>query len=148
MTRRKVLGLLSLLSLGTVAAATAQPSTVHAEDQACATLAPELAKDPATSDVFTVLDSKNLYRFQERPYVRLPVGVKLKLRAPQGVSEADLHRAAVCTMQRGADAGSPLAVPGSALKVKRQGGHYELHITAADQGAAREIQRRAEALRK
>jgi hypothetical protein len=76
----------------------------------------------------------------------MPLGVKLALWAPSGVTEADLHRAAVCAAHSG-DTSSPLSVQGSAMRVLRSGSHYELHVTTNDQIAAREIQRRAEHLR-
>jgi hypothetical protein len=98
--------------------------------------------DPLRSEGFQVLAAKELYRVQERPFAHVPTGAKLMLRAPAGVTEADLHRAATC----GASELSPLSVPGAKLKVIRNGDKYELHVTADSRSAALEIQRRAKAL--
>lgn len=93
------------------------------------------------------LATKNLYRFQQRPYLRLPQGAAISIQAPAGVTAADLHNAAMCGALFGEDTTSPLTVPGAKLKVVRHEGKYELHITAEDRGAAREIQQRVAALR-
>jgi hypothetical protein len=89
-----------------------------------------------------VVGTQNLYRVQARPWAQIPTGAKLLVRAPAGVTEADLHRALRC----GASANSPLAVTGAALRVERSGDLYELQITATSRTSAREIQRRADAL--
>ena len=149
MTRLRVLALLSLSVLGIVTLCTSQFSlTGHAkaQDLACTGTQLELNNASAAAGAITLVETHNLYRFQERPYVRLPLGVKLALSAPAGASEADVHRAAECAASS-ADESSPLSVPGSALRVLRNGSRYELHVTAKDQKAAREIQRRAERLR-
>jgi hypothetical protein len=98
--------------------------------------------DPLRSEGFEVVAAKKLYRMQERPWVQIPTGAKILVRVPAGVTEADLHRAATC----GASAESPLAVEGAKVEVRRSGDLYELHVTASERGAAREIQRRASAL--
>lgn len=147
MTRRAARGLVSLGFLGLLATCVAQASfasPARAYDPSCGTLSADLRVDPVSSSAFTRLGVQNLYRYQARPYMRLPLGVRLALRAPQGVSEADLHRVAMCVAQ---SESSPLAVPGRQVRVVRNGGHFELHITASDRAAAREIQRRAAELR-
>lgn len=93
------------------------------------------------------LATKKLYRFQQRPYARLPKGAAISIQAPAGVTAADLHHAAICGALFGNDTTSPLTVPGAKLEVKRNGDRYELHITADDRGAARQIQERVAALR-
>jgi hypothetical protein len=114
----------------------------------CGALAADLRKDPLTSGPFKIVGITKLYEFQDRPYVRRPTGARLTLRSPQGVTEAE-HRAAACTMRRASgDAISPLAVPGSNVRVARRGSQYDLHITAKDRAAALEIQRRADHLRR
>jgi hypothetical protein len=126
--------------LTTCAAQFSAASAARADDPSCGTLSPALRVDPANSSAFTRLGIQNLYRFQARPYMRLPLGVAVAVRAPEGTSEADVHRAAMCAAS---SESSPLAVPGRNVRVVRNGGHYELHITASSQSAAREIQRRA-----
>jgi hypothetical protein len=106
----------------------------------CGELPAQLAQDPTHSSAFAVLDSAPLYRYLPKPYVRLPQGVRIRLRPPAGVTLADLHRAAVCGAR--ADS-SPLAVPGGKVRVSRWGGDYQLFITSDDLKTAREIQRRA-----
>lgn len=140
----------SLLAFATVALGVrvAAPGEAAAADLACSELSPELRKDPVTSGVFKVVETYNLYRFQERPYMRLPSGVRVKLLAPQGVTSADLHRAAACSRRWITDdARSPLAVSGGRVRVEQRGGHFDLHITAQERSTAREIQVRAARLR-
>ena len=93
---------------------------------------------------FVVVAAKQLYRIQDRPFAHIPTGAKLLVRAPAGVTEADLHRAAV----QNAGAASPLSVPGAQLMVRRSGDLYELHVTAEKRSAALEIQHRARALQR
>jgi hypothetical protein len=127
--------LLATLSLSAVTAAPASAST-------CGELPTVLAHDPLTAEGFEVLGVDKLTRVQARPWSQIPTGARVLLRAPAGVTEADLHRAATC----GASESSPLAVPGAKLTVKRQGDVYVLEVTAPARSAALEIQRRAAAL--
>lgn len=132
-----------LLALGAgllLTLASLSPDTASASD--CGGLSAELRQDPFASEGFRVLRAKNLYRFQERPYVQVPTGAKVLLRAPEGVTEADLHRAMSCNTSDK----SPLAVPGAQLSIVRSGDAYELHVTADSRSAALEIQRRVKAL--
>jgi hypothetical protein len=138
----RIVGLLGGLVMGI----SSFGSAVQAEDPSCASLSATLSRDPTSSDAFQVVRSEKLYRFQERPYARMPLGVKVLLRAPEGVSEADVHRAALCGA-RSASSESPLSVPETAVRVVRSGAHYELHITSQKPVQAREVQRRAEGLR-
>lgn len=119
------------LALGTSASA-----PVLANDANCAQVSPEALR--ALGDV---IDAQFLYRFQQRPYVRLPEGVRLMVPAPRGVTAADLHRAATCLAAQ--DARSPMSVPGAKVRVARSGSAYVVYVTAQDRKAAREIQRRA-----
>jgi hypothetical protein len=89
-----------------------------------------------------VVAAKQLFRIQDRPFAHIPTGAKLLVRTPAGVTEADLHRAAL----ENASASSPLSVPGARLLVRRTGDLYELHVTAEKRSAALEIQHRALAL--
>ncbi len=100
----------------------------------------------ADDGAFTTVAKRNLYRFKERPYLRLPIGAAIKVTAPAGMTEADIHNA----VRSGAvfpAAVSPMSVQGASLEVRRNGGYYELHFTAQDRGAAREIQARVAQLR-
>jgi hypothetical protein len=126
-------------SLSIVGLTTSTPDTAAASEERCPS---ELRADPFSGDGFTVVASKDLYRVQDRPYAHIPTGAKVLVRAPAGVTEADLHHAATHHVSES----SPLAVPGARLSVRRSGELYELHVTAAERGAAREIQRRAKAL--
>jgi hypothetical protein len=126
---------LTLLTLASLPADTARAAD-------CSDLSSQLSRDPFRSEGFRVLRAKNLYRFQERPYVQVPTGAKVLLRAPEGVTGADLHRALRCNLSDK----SPLAVPGAQLSVLRSGDAYELHVTAPSRSAALEIQRRVQAL--
>ena len=135
---------LSLFALGATSMGFA--TEARAQDPGCGTLSAELSEDPTQSAAFSVVGATNVYRFMQRPYARLAAGVKLALRAPQGVTAADLHRSAVCSATRG-DGQSPLAVPGVKVRVLRNGGNYELHITSDDPARARDIQQRAALLR-
>lgn len=132
-----------LLALGAVtifAVASQTPDTASASDQAGLTA--ESGRDTLGTAGLQVLGAKELYRMQERPFMRVPLGAKLLVRAPAGVTEADLHRAATSSPH----ANSPLAVPGAKLSVRRSGDLYELHVTAPVRSAAIEILRRAQAL--
>jgi hypothetical protein len=133
----RVLG--AALALGALASVPAD--SAHASD---CQLPRQLSHDPLASEGFTVLDAKQLYRVQDRPYMHIPTGAKLLVRAPAGVTEADLHRAALCNP----GATSPLSVPGARLMVRRSGDLYELHVTAEKRSAALEIRDRALALKR
>ncbi|HEY6878840.1 MAG TPA: hypothetical protein VI299_12510, partial [Polyangiales bacterium] len=102
-----------------------------------------LSGDAAHAEGFSVVAARNLYRTQARPWAQIPTGAKLLVRTPEGVTPADLHRAASTGT---ADARSPLAVPGAKVEVVRSGDLYELHITHDVRSQALEIQRRAKAL--
>lgn len=97
--------------------------------------------DTISSAAFTTVAKRNLYRFSRRPYLRLPTGAAIKVTAPAGMTEADVHNAVRSGVVFQDDV-SPMKVPGATLSVKRNGGYYELHFTAHERGAAREIQAR------
>ena len=128
------------VSLLAVLAAPLAPASAHAID--CSELPAALSSDPLRADGFRVLDTNKLYRVQERPWSHIPTGAKVTLRAPAGVTSADLQRSAICA----ASSDSPLSVPGAKLRVTRSGDVYELSVTAPTRSAALEIQRRASAL--
>jgi hypothetical protein len=146
--KRSLRGLVTLVGAGTLLTFSAiiPHGQAFASDSVCASHSQAATQAPDTHG-FTKLATRNLYRFQDRPWARLPVGAAIKVRAPQGMSEADVHNAARCGLIFGNDAASPLTVPGAKLVVKHHEGAYELHITAKERGPAREIQQRAEALR-
>jgi hypothetical protein len=116
------------------------PDTARATD--CRDVGSRTQGDLLQSQGFEVVAAKELYRIQDRPFAHIPTGAKLLVRAPAGVTEADLHRAASCS----SSATSPLSVPGASVTVRRAGDLYELHITAAKRSAALEIRDRALAL--
>lgn len=142
MTKKR---LLRATGAATIAAAlagsfAATPAPVSALE--CSAVPSSLQGDPLKAEGFTVESTQKLYRFQERPWARVPTGVSLKLRTPAGVTEADLHRALRCA----ADANSLLAVPGAALRIQRVGDAYEVNVTSKSRDGALELQRRVEAL--
>lgn len=117
-------------------------SPVQASTLECSELPTALSASPLTSKTLEVVDTQKLFRVQQRPWARFPTGARLTVRAPAGVTAADIHRSLRCS----AEQDSPLAVEGAKLVVKRVGDLYELHVTADARGAAREIQQRAAAL--
>jgi hypothetical protein len=112
-----------------------------AEARECGDLHASLSTDPLAGGA-AVVSANKTFRVQERPWAHIPTGARITVRAPAGVTEADVHRAAVCA----ASESSPLSVPGAQLRVERAGDLYELHVTAPLRSAALEIQRRATAL--
>jgi hypothetical protein len=146
MARRAVFGtgLLALALGGAALFAAPQGVQAYGGAIACSALSGDLARDPLTSGIFKVVGGANLYRYQAKPYMRLPLGVRIEVLAPAGVTEADLTRAAMCNC--GESPTSPLGVAGGRVEVRRKGAHFELHLTAEKRSAALEIQRRAETL--
>jgi hypothetical protein len=138
------INLSTLLKAGALSALTALvpllPVTANALD--CSDMPASLTSDPLRAEGFRVVATNKLYRLQERPWAHIPTGATVRLRAPAGVTSADIHRAAVCS----AGNDSPVAVPGAQLRVTRDGDSYELKVTAESRDAALEIQRRAIAL--
>jgi len=118
------------------------PQIAHASDHGCSALPEALGQDPLSGKGFQVLETSKLYRRQDRPWSFIPTGSRVLVRAPFGLSEADLFRVASCHV----GAQSPLAVPGAKLGITRIGDTYELRITSDQRSAALEIQHRAEAL--
>lgn len=109
---------------------------------ACASLSASQGSEASTS--LQVARTEPLYRFQQRPYVRIPVGVALWVKAPRGVTAADLHNLLQdCTHQ--ASATSPLCVKDAQIQVERSGGYYVVRVTSDSRTTALEIQRRANA---
>lgn len=102
-----------------------------------------LSGDTPHAEGYSVVAARNLYRTQARPWAQIPTGAKLLVRAPAGVTLADLHRTASSASP---NERSPLAVPGAKVEVVRSGDLYELHITHGVRSQALEIQRRAKAL--
>jgi hypothetical protein len=83
-----------------------------------------------------------LYRFQDRPYLRIPQGATVWFRAPRGLTIADMHNSLrECSHDK--QARSAFCVPGASLRVDRRGGYYVAHVTSDDRSTALEIQRRA-----
>ena len=130
-------GLFSLLTVMTAHASPAKANVSH-----CGDLPAALTQDPLRAAGFQIVETDKLHRVQERPWAHIPTGAKILLRAPSGVTAADLHRAAMCR----ADSESPLSVPGAKLRVVRSGDLYELTITADQRSAALAIQHRTSAL--
>lgn len=118
-------------------------STAQADSRlACAAAA---AQGSAENVSIQVTRSRPLYRFQRRPYLRIPTGVSLHVRAPQGMTAADLYNLLV-DCKRAHDEASPLCVQGAAVSVDRVDGGYVVNITSDVRSNALEIQHRAERL--
>jgi hypothetical protein len=111
---------------------------------ACSSMLAGMADDATGGARLTVVKSEKLYRFQARPWARIPEGVVLHVRAPAGTTAADLHNAAVNCVRESSDVRSPLCVKGASIRVSRDGGLYTIRITSDSRSAALEIQRRAE----
>lgn len=128
----------SALAFGPVSFASAETSL------ACSSmLAGGLADEGRSGDSFKVVKKENLYRWQQRPWARIPEGVALHVKVPAGTTAADLHNAATSCAREGNDVRSPLCVKGAAIRVSRDGGLYVIHITSDSRSAALEIQKRA-----
>lgn len=126
---------LSALGLGSVTPALADTSLAFASAGVAS----------AQSDLgqVVVLKSENLYRFQQRPWMRIPEGVALHVKAPAGMSAADLHNALVDCSKSDKQQTSPLCVQGAVIKVVRNGGNYVVRITSDSRPVASQIQQRA-----
>jgi hypothetical protein len=132
---------LSALALAPVGSARADTSL------ACSSMLAGIADGASsTGDRLTVVKSEKLYRFQARPWARIPEGVALHVKAPKGTTAADIHNAAANCVREGGDTRSPLCIKDASISVTRAGGLYVLRITSDSRSAALEIQRRAESL--
>lgn len=134
------LGLLS--ALGALLLGGAVPlHQAHADSSvACAALSANAHETPA-AQTLRVLKAEPLYRFQDRPYLRVPQGVAIVVQAPRGMTAADLHNVlADCSHPV---AGVPVCLPGAKLEVNRHGGQYVVRITSDERTTAARIQREA-----
>lgn len=111
---------------------------------ACASLASGSA-DAHSPSALQIQKIEPLFRFQARPYLRIPEGVALSVRAPRGVTAADLHNLLDDCQREARDDGSVLCVKGAQIFVERSGGNYVVRVTSTDRATASEIQRRAAA---
>jgi hypothetical protein len=126
------------------ALALAPANQAHAETSlACSSMLAGMADGANAGDRLTVVKSEKLYRWQARPWARIPEGVALHVKAPAGTTAADLHNAAANCVREGADPRSPLCVKGATIRVSRAGGIYVVRITSDSRSAALEIQERA-----
>lgn len=95
------------------------------------------------ADGLQITKVEHLHHFQARPYVRIPDGVALSVRAPRGLTAADLHNLLSDCQRTGRDNGSVLCVKGAQINVDRSGGDYVVRVTSTDRATALELQRRA-----
>lgn len=86
---------------------------------------------------------EQLSHFQAKPYVAVPDGAALWVRAPRGMTAADLHNMLTECQRSARDDGSVLCIKGSTIQVDRSGGHYVVRVTSSDRATALEIQKRA-----
>jgi hypothetical protein len=135
--RLGILAALGALLLGGAVTQAHADSTV-----ACAALSAN-AHEAHSAAPLRILKAEPLYRFQDRPYLRIPTGVSIVVQAPRGMTAADLHNVLEdCSRPV---AGLPLCVAGSKLEVDRRGGQYVVRITSDDRATAARIQREARA---
>lgn len=134
---------LPLLGAGIVAASLMSSSPDIAHALGGAGLLAALSGDTSHAEGYQVVGARNTYRRQDRPWAQIPTGAKLLVRAPAGVTLADVHRMASAAPP---NERSPLAVPGVQVEVVRAGDLYELRVTHAVRSQALEVQRRARAL--
>jgi hypothetical protein len=129
------------LALCLVAPFAAMPA--HADGTlACSALATGSARghQPGALQITKV---EQLSHFQARPYLRVPDGVALWVRAPRGMTAADLHNLLSACQKAGRDDGAVLCVKGAQISVDRSGGAYVVRVTSDNRATALEIQRRA-----
>jgi hypothetical protein len=139
-TKTPLLALAACLS----ALALAPANQANAETSlACSSMLAGMADGASTGDRLTVVKSEKLYRWQARPWARIPEGVALHVKVPAGTTAADLHNAAANCVREGADPRSPLCVKGATIRVSRAGGMYVIRITSDSRSAALDIQERA-----
>lgn len=124
--------------------ATGAVSSAHADSTiACSALSPSQGGE-TVAPVLQIARTEPLYRFQDRPYLRIPVGVALWVKAPRGMTAADLHNLLQDCAQQQVAATSPLCVKGAKIDVDRSGGYYVVRVTSDQRATALEIQRRAQ----
>ena len=120
-------------------------SSAHADSTiACSALSTSQGRE-GSAPVLQISKTEPLYRFQERPYLRIPVGVALWVKAPRGMTAADLHNLLEDCARQQTASNSPLCVKGAEIGVERNGGFYVVRVTSDSRPVAQEIQRRAQA---
>ncbi|HEX6239285.1 MAG TPA: hypothetical protein VFZ61_00270 [Polyangiales bacterium] len=120
-------------------------SSAHADSTiACSALSTSQGGE-AAPQALQIARSEPLYRFQDRPYLRIPVGVALWVKAPRGMTAADLHNLLHDCASKQASTTSPLCVKGAKIEVDRSGGFYVVRVTSDQRSTALEIQQRANA---
>jgi hypothetical protein len=119
-------------------------SSAHADSTiACSALSTN-AGDVRVPPALEVVKTEALYRFQDRPYVRIPQGVALWVKAPRGLTAADLHNLLRDCARTQPNEASPVCVKDAQLSVDRSGGYYVVRVTSEKRSTALEIQRRAQ----
>jgi hypothetical protein len=119
-------------------------SSAHADSTiACSSLSTSQG-DTRVVPALQVVKTESLYRFQDRPYLRIPQGVALWVKAPAGLTAADLHNLLQDCARSQPRADSPVCVKDAQLSVDRSGGHYVVRVTSDSRSTALEIQRRAQ----
>lgn len=114
----------------------------HADGSlACSALATGSAD--AHGGSLQIIRVEQLSHFQAKPYLRVPDGAALWVRAPRGMTAADLHNMLDDCQRAARDDGSVLCVKGASISVDRSGGSYVVRVTSTDRATALEIQRRA-----
>ena len=82
-----------------------------ADVSAAAGASPQVCSSPHGPAAYIKLGSRDLYRFQARPWARLATGAVIRLKPPAGITEAELHSALMCGRVWKKDVSSPLMVP-------------------------------------
>jgi hypothetical protein len=93
-----------------------------------------------------VVTTQKLYRTQQQPHVHVPEGAVIWVRAPEGVTAADLHRRLTECAKQESENASPLSTLGARISVDREQDYYAITVTSDKRTEALEIQRRTELL--
>jgi hypothetical protein len=119
-------------------------STVGAEGpSACGLLLQSSMSQVSSPQQLRVVRTQNLFRVQQRPYVVIPEGAAIWLRAPEGITATDLYQRLNACTQSADEAGTPLCVQGARISLELDRGYYLLTVKSDLRTAALEIQRRA-----
>lgn len=129
---------LSALPLASTALADGKPS--------CALLLSSSVAGLAHPHQLEVVRTQKLFRTEQKPYVHVPEGAAIWVKAPEGTTAADLHKRLTECVKATDGSGTPVCVTGARISVDRDHGLYVVHVKSDSRSTALEIQRRAERL--
>ncbi|MFO0694575.1 MAG: hypothetical protein U0230_13525 [Polyangiales bacterium] len=156
MSRSSVLASSLVLALGlggcaagatNVASTTGTRGDAHAR---CSSLSLEERSSPVLAGSADIAGTREIHELVGKQRRQVLRGMAVYVPARPGTSAPYVERLARCeaaSHQGGAaDTGTPLAVSGVQVDVRNSGPAYEIRLTSRDPEAAREIERRVEAL--